>query len=87
VDSGKSFSVTISGIETLDTQYTLNLAASGSTITKDVGDGITLDTLAKSMTIAFTGSEITKKRYTGTLSSEDEDAAVFLRINVVLEIA
>ena len=87
VDSGKNFSVTISGIETLDTQYTLNLTATDSTITKDVGDGITLDTENKSMTIAFLGSEITKKRYTGTLESENEDADVFLRVNVVLETA
>ena len=87
VDSGKNFSVTISGIETLDTQYTLNLTATDSTITKDVGDGITLDTENKSMTIVFSGDELIKKRYTGELSSENQDADVFLRINIVLEIA
>jgi len=85
VDAGKNFSVKIAGLENLDVAYTMVLTATGSTITKTVGSGITIDSLDNSITITFTGAEIVKKRYTGTLVSDDEDADVFLKINTILE--
>lgn len=84
-DTGKNFSVNISGFNTLDTDYTLQLNAQDSSITKTVGDGITLG--ANEMTISFYGSEFTKTRYTGELNSESQDADVFLRIDTIVELS
>ena len=85
VDRNKNFSVTISGIDNLDSDYSLVLEAQNSTVTKSVGNGITLG--ADYMTIAFDGDEFTKTKYTGKLESEDKDALVFLRIDITLEIS
>jgi hypothetical protein len=84
-DAGKNFSVTIAGFDNLDTDYTLQLNAQDSTITKTVGDGITLG--VNEMVIAFYGDEFTKTRYTGELNSESQDADVFLRIDTIVELS
>ena len=85
-DIEKNFSITISGITNLDTEYTLTLSAQDSVVVKTVSNGgITLG--ANSMTIGFLGSEFPKTRYTGELESEDKDTDVYLRIITILELS
>ncbi len=88
-DHDKDFQVVWSGFDNLDTDYTLTLSKKGYPSKNHVfavGTDITLDTVLKTITINFDGSDYEKGTYEGILESVNPDFTVFYRCNITLEV-
>ena len=84
-DHLKNFSVTISGIDTLDSDYLLTLRSQSLVVTYSVGSGVTITPGSPNVvTISFTGSDFIKGTYIGTFESDDKDADTYIRLDVKL---
>ena len=86
-DYKKNFSVTISGITTLDTNYVLTLRSVQNVVTYQVGSGITITPGSPNVvTISFTGSNFFQTKYTGLFESVNKNADTFIELDTTLEL-
>jgi len=86
-DYRKNFSVTISGITTLDTNYILTLRSVQNVVTYQVGSGITITPGTPNVvTISFTGSDFMQTKYSGTFESVNKNADTFVELDITLEL-
>lgn len=84
----KNFSVTISGITNLDTNYILRLRSSPQkVVTYQVGSGVTITPGTPNViTIAFVGADFDRTKHVGTFESVNKNADTFIQLNVDLEL-
>ena len=83
-DWQKNFTIQISGIENLDTSYSLTLKKLPHIVEYVTGDQITIS--GDVISIVFSGSDFIRGTYLGVFESESKNSNLFIRLNITLVI-